>query len=487
MRARKTLEAGSRTLAKVGTRRSILIRTLRTMMLDAHQESARIAVLRSYRILDTDADPAFDRITGLAATLFHVPIALVSLIDVNRQWFKSCVGVSSRETDRDVAFCAHAIHSDEPLVIDDARDDARFRDNPMVTGEPFIRFYAGAPLVTPGGYRLGTLCLADKTPRKLTTAEIETLKTLSKIVVDMLELNVRRSELAVARNEMSTILDSMDEFVVAVDTAGQTVRFNNAAQTILGAERMAQPPAMWFADSRVLKADRVTVVPPSERPLARALRGETVRGEVMCLETPDRPVRLYSVNVSPLRDANDDIVGSVSVGRDVTEEERLRELERASARTDALTSLGNRRALEDIAPHALARADRDETRPVSIALFDLDHFKRINDTFGHEVGDVVLREVARALRSIARAGDVLVRWGGEELLALLPDCDHEGARQFATRACRAVEKLEIPHAGKVTTSAGVAVRAPREELSAVIARADAQLYRAKHNGRNRVE
>src|SRR4051812_22533156 len=114
-------------------------------------ESARVATLRTLRILDTPPEERFDRLTRLARYMFDIPIALVSLVDENRQWFKSCAGLEARETTRDVSFCAHAILNDDILLIPDARADSRFHDNPLVTGEPRIRFYAGQPLAITNG------------------------------------------------------------------------------------------------------------------------------------------------------------------------------------------------------------------------------------------------------------------------------------------------------------------------------------------------
>ena len=125
-------------------------------------EAFRLRTLTSLSILDTPAEERFDRLTRLAQRLFNVPIALVSLIDSNRQWFKSCQGLDVRETPRDVSFCAHAILGNDLLVVPDAAADARFADNPLVTGEPFIRFYAGCPLKAPNGSLLGTLCVIDR-------------------------------------------------------------------------------------------------------------------------------------------------------------------------------------------------------------------------------------------------------------------------------------------------------------------------------------
>lgn len=128
-------------------------------------DADRVAALRRLLILDTPPEERFDRIVSFAAQEFDVPIVLVSLVDANRQWFKAIVGLDVCETGRDISFCGHAIVSDEVLVVRDASLDPRFADNPLVVGEPYIRFYAGAPLTLPSGERVGTLCLIAKSPR----------------------------------------------------------------------------------------------------------------------------------------------------------------------------------------------------------------------------------------------------------------------------------------------------------------------------------
>ena len=144
-----------------------------------NNEAQRMAALLSCRVLDTEPDSAFDNLTQLAARLLAVPICIVSLVDSKRQWFKSCVGLRATETPRDAAFCAHAIHSSEPLIIEDTAIDSRTYDNPLVTGEPFIRFYAGIPLALASGELLGTLCIIDVKPRQLNVYQLATLRTLA--------------------------------------------------------------------------------------------------------------------------------------------------------------------------------------------------------------------------------------------------------------------------------------------------------------------
>lgn len=145
-------------------------------------EARRLAALRSLGLLDTRAEERFDRITRLAQRLFGVPIALVSLVDEERQWFKSHQGLETRETSRASSFCAHAIHGPEVFQVTDASLDSRFVDNPLVTGEPNIRFYAGAPIAGPDGSRLGTLCVIDRTPRVLSESDVHALEDLAEMV-----------------------------------------------------------------------------------------------------------------------------------------------------------------------------------------------------------------------------------------------------------------------------------------------------------------
>ena len=150
-------------------------------------DAERVAALEKYAILDTEPEQAFDDLTVLASFICKTPIALISLIDENRQWFKSKVGVTISETPRDVAFCAVAIQQPDVFVVPDTLQDERFRNNPLVTSDPRIRFYAGAPLITAEGYPLGTLCVVDRTPREFTTEQREALKALSRLVLSQME------------------------------------------------------------------------------------------------------------------------------------------------------------------------------------------------------------------------------------------------------------------------------------------------------------
>lgn len=150
-------------------------------------EEARIAALEKYAILDTDPEQSFDDLTLLASYICKTPIALISLVDEDRQWFKARVGLDARETSRDIAFCSTAILQSDIFVVPDALKDERFRNNPLVVSHPNIRFYAGAPLITEEGYALGTLCVVDRTPRDLAPEQKDALKALTRLVLAQLE------------------------------------------------------------------------------------------------------------------------------------------------------------------------------------------------------------------------------------------------------------------------------------------------------------
>lgn len=154
----------------------------------ASNERKRLAALRSYRVLDTEAQASYDDITRIASSITLAPMALISLVDSERQWFKSSVGVAVSETPRAVSFCSHAIENPETvMVVNDATKDQRFATNPMVTDAPHVRFYAGAPLVGTDGYAVGTLCVIDRKPRELDRAQLDSLSALARLVVMQLE------------------------------------------------------------------------------------------------------------------------------------------------------------------------------------------------------------------------------------------------------------------------------------------------------------
>jgi diguanylate cyclase (GGDEF)-like protein len=255
-------------------------------------ESSRIATLRLLNILDTEPEERFDRLTRMARRIFSVPIALICLVDSNRQWFKSCMGLEIRETSRNSSFCAHAILGEGVFLIPDTLLDERFADNPLVIADPHIRFYAGYPLKI-GAENLGTMCIIDDKPRLFGPEEQQILKD----VAEMAEQEIAALQLAI---------------------------------------------------------------------------------------------------------------------------------------TDDLTSLSNRRGFEALAQHTL-NICRRMGKPATLLYFDLDRFKRINDTHGHAEGDCALRVFARSLLAVLRNSDVIGRLGGDEFGVLLTGAHSASAKIVVSR------------------------------------------------------
>jgi diguanylate cyclase (GGDEF)-like protein len=313
-------------------------------------ESARLAALRAYCVLDTGREGRFDDLTGLAASICDAPVSLVSLVDAHRLFFKSAYGMDIRELADPDFFCGHAIRQRDLFEVADALEDARFSAHPLVAGPPRVRFYAGAPLINPQGYALGTLCVVDFVPRKLNPRQIDTLHTLARQVMCQLELNLQ-------------------------------------------------------------------------------------------------------------------------------------------AMRDPLTNLYNRRQLEEGLHREILRARRVGAS-VGVMAIDIDHFKKINDTLGHEAGDCVLRKIAEELIGSVREEDIACRAGGEEFVIILPGTGRTALRARAEALRRMIEGVRIsPGAGnlKLTVSIGLAgLPSHGDTVQALLRAADVALYKAKAAGRNRV-
>lgn len=202
-------------------------------------EAMRLEALQSYEVLDTKTEQAFDALTALIADVCQTPIALISLLDTDRQWFKSRHGLDATETPREYAFCDHAIRKPGVMVVRDARQDERFADNPLVTGAPNIRFYAGSPLIDVDGYALGTLCVIDREPRQLTSRQLNTLAQLSRQVAHLLELRRSHRKLAGCLERIQYITDMIPlcgHCHAVRDEADQWQRLEQYFQDVVGTQ-----------------------------------------------------------------------------------------------------------------------------------------------------------------------------------------------------------------------------------------------------------
>jgi diguanylate cyclase (GGDEF)-like protein len=306
-------------------------------------EERRLGALHALNLLDTEPEERFDRITRLAQRVFGTTMATFTLIDSDRQWFKSEVGAAGKEDSRDISFCAHAILDPDTTVIEDARLDERFHDNPLVAGDPNIRFYAGHPVAGPGGEVLGTLCVIDDKPR--------------------------------ARADFDT--EALREFAAMVEA------------------------------------------------------------EVASL--------------------------SLAIG-------------------DGLTGLANRRGFEMLGERLVTAARRLEL-PLSVIYADLDNMKPINDTYGHESGDLALVEVAEVLESTLRASDLVARLGGDEFCALLVGAASAAAPTLVARVegVLAERNAAAERPWTLSISLGLAESPPGEEVKLwdLVAAADARMFEAK--------
>ena len=391
-------------------------------------EAERLASLRRYAVLDTDDEHAFDDLTALAAQILDVPIALISLVDAERLFLKSRAGIDAREVSRDIAFCSHAIASHDAIfTVADAAGDARFADNPLVTGGPRIRFYAGAPLVDAQGHKLGTVCALDRRPRQLTDRQRDALTALSRQAMRLLDLRLQRrdaDERAAELDRLSLVVNSTDSAVMITDAAGHIEYANPAFARISGydpAEVVGRKPGHLLQGPGT---DPQTVAFMRDRIAA----GRGFEAEVLNYSRDHKPYWL-ALEVRPVRDDAGRLTNFIAIERDVTAQKRDRlALERAEA--EAREDRRRLRLAMDGVSMGIWELDRD-TGAVRVddrlaALFDFDRppaeFAFADFEQGCHPDDLpgVLEAIGRAW---AGEGDydaefrVVLRGGGERWLA----------------------------------------------------------------------
>ena len=464
-------------------------------------EDARLRKLASFHILDTPPERDFDALTALARRLLDCPIALVSLVDQDRQWFKSAQGLGQvRETPRDQAFCAHTIHQDNLLVIEDASADPRFARNPLVVGKPHIRFYAGVPLrphhdghsdMLPG---LGSLCVIDTQPRALSDEERDILRDLAAVAESLLRAHATAQDaryLAELAEERADILDGQHRLLrqaeklagvgswrVSLDDG--VVQWSDQVYAIHGLPIGSTPPleeALAFyspEEARLI-----------EKRLRKAMRtGEGFDFETDLIAADGRMRRVRSIGEVEFR--HDRPAAIVGVFQDVTERHLREEELRHSASTDSLSGLSNRASFEKRLGETLARLKR-RVEPVALLLIDLDGFKAVNDSFGHAAGDDILRAMAARMREGCMANAFAARLGGDEFALLVTrprDCaDLESYVQ------RVLDQLQVSitqdgQTRRVSATVGATLAdGPGVTQLDLMRRADLALYQAKRHMR----
>ncbi len=448
-------------------------------------EQERLAELRKYNILDTEPEAVFDSMVQLASYICKTPIAAISLVDENRQWFKSIVGIDAKETPRDVAFCAHAILQDGAFVVENALEDERFYDNPLVTDGPGIRFYAGVPLVTPDGIHLGTLCVIDTEARPIAQEQLDAVKTLADGVMAHLDLRLSHKEIRKYVDELqlsATIFETASENIVLTDHNNCFITVNPAFSATTGyslEEIKGLTPKILRSGKQSQEFyrkmwDDLNTIGHWDGELWNKRKNGDLYPEWLSIKViynQDNSVRMY-----------------LAIFSDITEKKQADEIIWKQANYDFLTGLPNRSLFADRLDQEIKIAHRTN-RSLALLFIDLDYFKQVNDTLGHDMGDILLVKVSERLTESVRESDTVARMGGDEFTAILPQID---SPEDAERVVRIIiEKLAQPFdlngtAVTISASVGIAIYPNDGQNSKeLLQNSDKAMYDAKRQGRSR--
>lgn len=393
----------------------------------APDESGRISALRGLGILDTPPEERFDRITRLAQKIFNVPIALVSLVDENRQWFKSCQGLDATETSRGISFCGHAILGHEVFVIEDAAKDPRFADNPLVIGGPRIRFYAGAPLRLHNGHAAGTLCIIAPTPCAFGSRERELLAEVAGIVIAELE-NVYT---AARERELRDFIETAGAIIQSVDETGGLRMVNRAWTATLG-----------YSSAEALGKNIFTFIDPAEHDHCRAIMAK--------LQESDTPITVETVfiakNGRKLR-----LQGVLSA---------LRRPDRTMSTRGVFQDVSAQRELERIRSGVTHHVSHELKTPISVASLALEMLSDSKDELGADQRQL-LATAQRAVEHASRMTEDLLDASKSDSGKLRVEAVPGDLNELLARIDAALSPLaakaglnlvvEIP-AGKITAS-----------------------------------
>ena len=468
-------------------------------MLDILQEQNRLKAVNSLEVLDTARESDFDDLVNLAARIFEVPISTVTILDSHRQWFKAAVGITVKETPRDISFCTHAIQQYDPLIVADTKYDPRFANNPLVVDKPHLAFYAGVPLRTSDDLAVGTFCIMDQAPRELSNHQVEILKILANQAMKLLELRAERNkyrDLVIEKELINKQLDeSKQRWQFALEGSGDGVwdwdienhhsYFSPKWKEMLGFsdEELPNVPETWF--SLIHKED----LPKVEQKLNDYLTNKTVEYKhehrVRCKDQSYKWILTRGMIVE--RGVDGQPKRMVGTHTDISNRKQTEEIIWRQANFDSLTGLPNRRMFFDRLKEAVKRASR--AKQMFIVMFiDLDGFKEVNDNLGHKAGDNLLIQVTQRVNLCIRESDTFARLGGDEftiILSSLKNLDVVG--EMAEKILNTINKPYDLEKNKAIISASIGMSVyPNNstDIDTLISLADNAMYEAKAKGKN---
>lgn len=468
-------------------------------------ERRRLLELRHLRLLDTPPEESFDRVTRLAASILRVPIALVSLVDESRVWFKSRVGFNVAQLPRDITLCARVIDERKAFIVADATQDPGYAANPLVTGPPHLRAYLGLPLYSKRGEPIGTLCAIDMQPRQFSADEIAVWNDLAGLVQDMLRARAlaveSEEQLRIAsasaekHTEMERRLQRIADHIPALIGYWNTELRCEFANEAYRAYSGLSPEQMIGLHFRELLGEEIYA---RNSPYAyAALAGQPQRFQRSAAGKDGKRIHTEAQYL-PDHDETGAVRGFFVLVTDITELTSAKgDLEAINAKllkestTDFLTGLANRRVFTERSEAAFRRF-QEAGEAYSLIVMDLDNFKLVNDRFGHEIGDRVLHAMGEILGGQIRGReDLAARLGGEEFAVLCQgEFTESSLQQMADRIRMQINSSKVDTVrgpASFTASFGIAtVNAGDTSWTTAFARADSALYEAKKTGKNRI-
>ena len=470
-------------------------------MLSNPEEHKRLSALHKLRILDTESEEEFDNLVKLAALVFDVPICTITLLDHDRQWFKAKTGLNIDQTARDISFCQHVISSKTPLVVEDAKVDSRFSNNPLVTCNPNIEFYVGVPLITHDQFVIGTLCLMDHKPRHFTESQLQILNLLAsqtmKFIVQRLEhldfvdstnqiLELKQREIEL-QQKFRMALDASANGVWDVDTKTGEAYFGPKWHQMLGFEPGELPQTFDSWRNLLHPDDAERVIAELQSHVTANHNEYSIEFRMLCKDGTYK----WILSTGTIQDYDGDGFPSRMIGThtDITKIKEKDEIIWRQANFDKLTGLPNRNLFFDRLNEAIKRATRKNLK-FNLLYIDLDGFKEINDTYGHAAGDIVLKVFAQNVIRVVRKTDTFSRIGGDEFTIILDESNGKRDINKVTEKIVAAIHRPINFNNKnlmITASIGVAVFPDHAlEMDDILRVADESMYVAKKTGKNKI-